>query len=198
MEKISNLDSRELLKRAESFIFSTGINDGAAKLCKANMKYGLAMFQLIQEKYGFEPNATFISSPDETVSRNTYRWNSGLGYGGKIIWGNGDDKLVFLNVKPNCCGILVGGLEELPEVYDIIKRIDEIKGSELFYNNIPLNWDYDVSNHFINCYETKNLSDIELPPYMFFIHGAAPEYRDEKYGIGLYIDKSKFLKELAI
>lgn len=198
MDKISNIDSRELLKRAESFIFSTGINDGAAKLCKANMKYGLAMFHLIQEKYGFEPKATFISSPDETVSRNTYRWNSGLGYGGKIIWGNGSDKLVFLNVKPNCCGILVGGLDVLPEVYEIIKKIDEIKESELYYNDILLNWDYDVSNHFINCFETKNLSDIELPPYMFFIHGSAPEYRNEKYGMGLYIDKSKFLKELAI
>ena len=33
---------------------------------------------------------------------------------------------------------------------------------------------------------------------MFFIHGSAPEYRDEKYGMGLYVDKSKFLKELAI
>jgi hypothetical protein len=197
-QKISNLEPQDILNRAKSFIFSTGINDGAAKLCRANMKYALAMFHIIQERYGFEPKATFISSPDETVSRNSYRWNSGFGYGGKLIWGNGNEKIIFLNVKPNCCGILVGGLEELPEVYEIIKKIDEIKGSELYYNDIPLNWDYDVSNHFINCFETKNLSNIELPPYIFFIHGSAPEFIDEKYGMGLYVDKSKLLKELAI
>ena len=198
MDKISNLDSRELLKRAESYIFSTGINDGAAKLCKANMKYGLAMFHLIQEKYGFEPKATFISSPDETISRNTYRWNSGLGYGGKIIWGNGSDKLVFLNVKPNCCGILVGGLEEIPDPYDLIKTIDKVKNVKLYNNEVLLNWDYGVSNHFINCFETKFLSDIDFPPYMFMIHGSAPEFRDDKHGMGLYIDVSKTLKERAI
>ncbi|MFX1394386.1 MAG: hypothetical protein ACFFAH_12540, partial [Promethearchaeota archaeon] len=197
-QNLSNLQREELLKRAESFVFSTGINDGAAKLCKANIKYGLTMFHLIQEKYGFEPTANFISSPDETISRNVFRWNSGIGYGGKLNWGNGNDKLIFLNVKPNCCGILVGGLEEIPEVYDIIKKIDEIKGTELYHNDILLNWDYDISNHFINCFETKNLSDIDLPPFIFFIHGSATEFRDDKYGLGLYIDKSPILKDLAI
>ncbi|TFG25330.1 MAG: hypothetical protein EU529_01250 [Promethearchaeota archaeon] len=195
---VSNLQRAELLNRAESFIFSMGLNDGASKLCKANMKYGLAMFHLIQEKYGFDPKATFISSPDETISRNVFRWNSGIGYGGKLNWGNGKDKIIFLNVKPNCCGILVGGLEEVPEVYEIIKRIDEIKGSELYHNNILLDWDYDVSNHFISCFETKNLSDISLPPYIFFIHGSAIELTDDKHGLGLYVDKSRTLKDSAI
>jgi hypothetical protein len=56
-----------------------------------------------------------------------------------------------------------------------------------------------VSNHFINCFETRNLSDLDLPPYIFFIHGSAPEFRDDnKYGAGLYIDKSKLLNELSI
>ena len=99
--EVSSLDKKKLLTRAKQFIFSTGLNDGTSKLCKANMKYGLAQFHIIQEKYGLEPNATFISSPDETISRNAYRWNSGLGYGGRITWGKGNDKLVFLNTKPN-------------------------------------------------------------------------------------------------
>ena len=125
--KTSELSKIELLQRANNFIFSTGLNDGASKLCKANMKYGLAQFHLIQEKYGFEPKATFISSPDETISRNNFRWNSGLGYGGRLNWGSGNDKIVFLNIKPNCCGILAGGLEELPDAYEIIKKIDTVK-----------------------------------------------------------------------
>ncbi len=196
--KISELSKLDLLKRAKEHIFSTGLNDGASKLCKANMKYGLAQFQVIQEKHGFEPKATFISSPDETISRNNFRWNSGLGYGGRLNWGDGNDKIIFLNVKPNCCGILVGGLEEIPNPYDLIKKIDKVKSMELYDNDVLINWDYGVSNHFINCFETKILSDIDFPPYMFMIHGSAPEFRDDKYGIGLYIDIAKTLKERAI
>ncbi|MFX1304799.1 MAG: hypothetical protein ACFE9X_15705 [Promethearchaeota archaeon] len=197
-QNISELSKSDLLDRASQFIFSTGLNDGASKLCKANMKYGLSMFHLIQEKYGFEPKATFISSPDETISRNKYRWNSGLGYGGRLNWGSGEDKLIFLNTKPNCCGILVGGFEELPDPYELIKKIDRIKSEELYHDEILIDWDYGISNHFINCFETKNLSDIDLPPYIFLIHGSAPEFRDNSYGMGLYIDKSKTLKDIAI
>ncbi|UCC19080.1 MAG: hypothetical protein JSV62_13390 [Promethearchaeota archaeon] len=196
-QNISDLSRAELLDRASQFIFSTGLNDGTSRLCKANMKYGLAQFHLIQEKYGFDPRAVFISSPDETISRNKFRWNSGLGYGGRLNWGEGNDKLIFLNTKPNCCGILVGGLEELPDPYNLIKKIDTIKSHELYHENILIDWDYGVSNHFINCFETKNLSDIDLPPYMFLIHGSAPEFRDDTYGIGLYVDKSKTLKEIS-
>ncbi len=196
-QKVSHLKKVELLKRAEQFIFSTGINDGASKLCKANMKYGLAQFHVILEKYGAEPKATFISSPDETISRNAFRWNSGLGYGGRLNWGHGNERFIFLNVKPNHCGILVGGLDELPNTYEIIKRIDEVKSTKLYYDNIQINWDYAVSNHFINCFKTKNLSNSDLPPYMFMVHGSAPEFRDDTYGIGLYIDKSKTLKTFA-
>jgi len=192
------LSKVELLDRASQFIFSTGLNDGTSKLCKANMKYGLAQFHLIQEKYGFEPKATFISSPDETISRNKFRWNSGLGYGGRLNWGSGNDKLIFLNSKPNCCGILVGGLEELPDPYNLITKIDKIKSEPLYYDDFLIDWDYGISNHFINCFETKELSDIDLPPYLFLIHGSAPEFRDDCHGIGLYIDKSKILKDIAI
>jgi hypothetical protein len=196
-QEVSHLKKDELLQRAKQFIFSTGINDGASKLCKANMKYGLAQFHLIQEKYGFEPKALFISSPDETISRNAFRWNSGLGYGGRLNWGKGNERFIFLNVKPNHCGILVGGLGDLPNAYEIIKQIDEIKATNLYHDNIQINWDYGISNHFINCFKTKNLSNLDFPPYMFMVHGSAPEFRDDKYGIGLYIDKSKTLKTLA-
>ncbi len=198
-QKVSELTKLDLLDRANQFIFSTGLNDGASKLCKANMKYGLAQMHLIQEKYGFEPKATFISSPDETISRNKFRWNSGLGYGGRLNWGEGGETIIFLNVKPNCCGLLVGGLKEVPDPYDLIKKIDDVKSTELYHSDILINWDYGISNHFINCFETKNLSDLDLPPYIFLIHGSAPEFRDDnEYGAGLYIDKSKLLKEQSV
>ncbi|MFX1389535.1 MAG: hypothetical protein ACFE9Z_05665 [Promethearchaeota archaeon] len=198
-QNISDLSKSSLLDRANQFIFSTGLNDGTSKLCRANMKYGLAQFQIIQEKYGLEPKAMFISSPDETISRNKFRWNSGLGYGGRLSWGDGNDKLIFLNIKPNCCGILVGGMDELPDPYSLIKKIDKIKSEDLYFDDIKINWDYGISNHFINCFETKNLSDLDLPQYTFFIHGSAPEFREDREdGFGLYIDKSILLKDIAI
>ncbi|MBD3215073.1 MAG: hypothetical protein GF311_20870 [Candidatus Lokiarchaeota archaeon] len=196
--EVSDLSKKELLARSSKFIFSTGLNDGTSSLCKENMKYGLAQMHLIQEKYGFEPNALFISSPDETISRNKYRWNSGYGYGGKLEWGAGNDKIVFLNTKPNHCGILVLGLWEMMDPYEIIKKIDEIKSKELYFDDIRLNWDYGISNHFISCFKTNNLTDIEYPPYIFLIHGSAPELRDDSYGVGIYIDKSDNLKNMSI
>ncbi len=190
------------MNRASRFIFSTGINDGASILCKKNMAYGLAQIHLIQEKYGFTPKACFISSPDETISKNPFRWNSGFGYGGKLNWGNGKEHAIFLNTKPNYCGILVGGLEEKPEALEIIKKIDEIKTSPLYYSlngwDIKITWDFNVSNHFINCFKIQNYSDIKLPPYIFFIHGSVPEFKDDTYGMGLYVDKSQTLKDLSI
>ncbi|MFO7797364.1 MAG: hypothetical protein R6W84_14570 [Promethearchaeia archaeon] len=197
-QKISSLSKKELLERSTQFIFSTGLNDGTSSLCQWNMKYGLAQMHIIQEKYGFDPNALFISSPDETISRNQYRWNSGFGYGGKLVWGSGEDKLIFLNTKPNHCGILVIGLWDMMNPYDLIKKIDEIKSKELYLDDIHLDWDFGTSNHFISFYKTNNLTEIEYPPYICLIHGSAPELRDDKYGMGVYIDKSKNLKNMAI
>ncbi|TXT61172.1 MAG: hypothetical protein BAJALOKI1v1_1170005 [Promethearchaeota archaeon] len=197
-KKISELSKKKLLERAEQYIFSTGLNDAASKLCRLNMRYGLAQMHIIQEKYGFEPNAYFISSPDETISRNSYRWSSGYGYGGKIVWGTGKDKIVFLNTKPNHCGILVGGLWECPDPYELIKNMNEIKSKELYIDNILVNWDFDKSNHFISCFKTKSVSDLKIAPYVFLIHGSAPELRGDKYGIGVYIDQSKNLQDISI
>jgi len=196
-DNFSNLNKKDILARAKKFIFSTGLNDGASQLSKENMKFGLAQFHYIQHKFGFEPKALFISTPDETVSRNTFRWNSGISYGGRICWGSGQEKFIFLNVKPNCCGLLVGGLYERPDPTEVIKRIEIIQNDDLYLEDVKLKWDYYVGNHFIDFYKTKNLSDIDFPPYVFVIHGSLSEFRDDRYGIGLYVDKSKTLKQKA-
>ncbi|MFX0096493.1 MAG: hypothetical protein ACFE7E_01900, partial [Candidatus Hodarchaeota archaeon] len=109
-----NMSKEDLLKRAKDHIFSLGLRDAASRLCQANMQYGLAKFHIAQEKYGIRPDATFISAPDETVTRNKERWSSGVGYGGKITWGDGREDFMILDVMPNACGMLVGGLEKLP------------------------------------------------------------------------------------
>jgi hypothetical protein len=82
-------NKNDLLSRAESHIFSTGLNDGGTQLCRANMKYGLAKIHWVQEQFGLKPDATFISTPDMTITRNAARWQSGFGYGVRSAGGMG-------------------------------------------------------------------------------------------------------------
>jgi hypothetical protein len=197
--KISDLNSSEILKRAKKYIFSTGLNDIASRLCRANMVYGLAKFHLAQENYGLDPSATFISTPDETITRNIDRWENGLGYGGKVSWGSGNEKFIFLDVKPNACGMIVGGLDSLPKPSEILERIKHIR-SEIFYlDNIPLVWDFATGNHFIDIFKISTSLNLNLPPYAFIIHCSVPEFKgDNEKGTGLYYNKSKALQENLI
>ncbi|MHA1410690.1 MAG: hypothetical protein ACTSQY_10365, partial [Candidatus Odinarchaeia archaeon] len=138
--EIKKLSEQELFKRAEQHIFSTGLNDIASRLCKTNMVYGLSKFHLAQENFGLEPSATFISTPDETVTRNIGRWENGLGYGGKISWGEGSEKFIFLDVKPNACGMLLGGLDELPTPKDVLTKIEQLQSKSYYIDDVKIKW----------------------------------------------------------
>ncbi|MBE0520197.1 hypothetical protein IBX35_04055 [Candidatus Bathyarchaeota archaeon] len=186
----------ELLKRAARHFFSTGLGDGASYLCRENMKYGLAKIHIVQEKFGLDPNATFVSTPDETVTRNLTRWKAGFGYGGKLIWGSGTDKLIILDTKPNACGMLVGGLDELTEPKELIEQIQSVK-KDFYIDDIQIDWDFCKGNHFIDLFKVVNESlELDLTEYAFIVHGSVPELRGETgKGLGLYFDKSESLKE---
>ncbi len=196
MIELESLDKPSLLKRAKSHYFSTGMADGAAYLARENMKYGLAKIHLVQEKFDMEPNATFISTPDETVTRNLARWKAGFGYGGKLQWGSGNEKFIVLDSKPNACGMLVGGLNELPEPAELIERIHAAK-KELFVDDVAIDWDLYKGNHFIDLFKVVRRSmDVFIPDYAFIIHGSVSELRGEtEKGMGLYLDRSDTLKE---
>lgn len=188
----------ELLARAEAHIFSTGLRDGGTQLCRANMRYGLAKIHWVQERFGLKPDATFISTPDMTITRNAARWKSGFGYGGKITWGDGDTELVILNVKPNTCGMLVGGLDRLPDSSELIYKVSRLKDRKDEINGIEIQWDFHLSNHFIDLFWVKPLGGANFPEYVFIIHSAARELRgDNRMGFGLYYDRSLVLGNLA-
>jgi hypothetical protein len=192
------MSHEELLKRAKGHFFSTGMGDGASILCRVNMKYGLAKIHLMQEQLGFKPDATFVSTPDETVTRNISRWKAGFGYGGKLTWGSGNDKLIILDGKPNACGMLVGGLNEIPDPKDLIERIHDVK-RDLFIDDLKIDWDMYKGNHFIDVFEVvKRSGELDLPKYVFIMHGSVSELRGETdKGLGLYWDKSEALNDLA-
>ncbi|MFB0535674.1 MAG: hypothetical protein ACETWR_11920, partial [Anaerolineae bacterium] len=184
-------EREELLRRAERHIFATGPRDCGQSLCVANMKYGLAKIHYLQQQLGLPADATFIGAPDMTVTRNVNRWNSGFGYGGKLTWGNGAQELMILDVKPNCCGMLVGGLDHLPDYDLLIERLDRFKDDETRLDGVKINWDFDRSNHFIDVFQVRALADVPLPEYAFVIHCAGSELRGETLlGEGLYWDAS--------
>ncbi|NCO24429.1 MAG: hypothetical protein GW897_04890 [bacterium] len=195
------MDREEYLSRAKDHLFMTGVNDNGMKLCAANMVYGIAKIHFLQEKLGLKADATFISTPDATITRNAERWNNGFGYGGKIEWGNGTLELMILDLLPNACGMLVGGLEELPQIETLIDKVSTIsvKSSDIKVNGIKVVWDFGRGNHFIDVFKVRDIMGMEnFLPYIFIIHGAGDELRDDNpKGYGLYYYRSKRLENIA-
>jgi hypothetical protein len=192
------MNKKDMLQNAKDHCFFIGVSDSGAELCKANSVYGIAGIHSIQKELGMEPNATFITTPDMTITRNSSRWKSGFGYGGKISWGDGKDRIIVLDVKPNACGMLVGGLDHFPDIEDVIKRLHEFEAEPIIMDDIQVTLDFYKSNHFIDVFRLKPMEKLDLPPYAFVIHGSASELKgDNKLGFGLYYDRSKLLKEKA-
>ncbi len=187
------MNLKERLINAKEHIFSTSVGDGAAHLSQENMKFGLAKMHFVQEKLGLEPNATFITTPDETVTRNMGRFEAGISYGGKLSWGPGKERLVMLETKPNTCGMLVGALDEVPDPKDIVKRLDSLLTRESRIGKTVVQWDFYKGNHFIDVFKVKN-SEVNLPEYVVILHAGCPELKkDSAGGFGLYWDHSNML-----
>jgi len=194
------MNREKILRNAKDHCFFIGLTDSGAELCRANTIYGIAGIHYVQHQPGMSPSATFIATPDMTITRNASRWKSGFGYGGKVSWGEGDHDFIILNTKPNACGMLVGGLEELPDIESLIKKLHEMETSTTQIDGIEVIWDFYKSNHFIDLFEVTPVTkiDLDLPPYAFIIHGSADEFKgDNELGFGLYYDKGKQLYEMA-
>ncbi|GAI16099.1 unnamed protein product, partial [marine sediment metagenome] len=161
-------------------------------LCKANSIYGIAGIHYVQNLLGMEPNATFIFTPDMTITRNVGRWRSGFGYGGKISWGDGNNDLIILNTKPNACGMIIGGLEKLPEIEDLIEKLYEMEKDTIKIDGIKIKWDFYKSNHFIDLFRVEPVENLDfyLSPYFFIIHGSVGELTKDNVTIS-FIDSSK-------
>ncbi|MBU2560786.1 MAG: hypothetical protein KKD17_00675 [Nanoarchaeota archaeon] len=199
MKKRLPLTKQGLLNRAEKHMFSTGLNDGTSHICLANMKYGLAKMHYVQQKYGLAPDATFITTPDETVSRNASRWEQGIAYGGKISWGNGRERLMVLDVKPNCCGMLVSGLHDLPKPKSVLRRVFDLEQEATYIDDVRVKWDFYKGNHFIDVFRVDmKEKGLKLPKYAVILHSGCPEMKgDNEKGIGLYWNESKRLMEMS-
>lgn len=199
MSSVTHTITDERLQWAHAHIFSLGLDDSAARLGLANMVYGMAKINVVLQELGYPPDTTFIATPDMTITRNTNRWNAGIGYGGKLLWGDGDRPLVILDVKPNACGMLVGGLDEMPDLQQVVERLADLQTRATSIQGIPIGWDFHRGNHFIDlCRVAPALPGQDLPPYAFVMHGSCPELeQDTALGPGTYWDKAPELLRRA-
>lgn len=176
-----------------------GVDDCGMRLCEANVPYGLAKIHHVQQKLGVDADATFVGSPDATITRNNNRWKQGFGYGGMYRW-SGD--FTVLDIKPNACGMLVGSLPNIPEIDELRERLHSFDTAELTLDGIPIDNDLTESNHFVDVFEVSEADQREPVPgdarYMFIMHSSGHEHREpSERGVGLYWDKSDELCALA-
>lgn len=181
---------KDMLNAARERCFFFGTGDAAQSLCQANIPYGLAKIAWAQRRLGLPEDASFISAPDTTVSRNIRRWADGFGYGGVIQY-TGD--FVTLSIKSNLCGMLLVGLDEAPEPDEVLARADQFKASEPNLDGIPIEWDLGTSNHFVNVLDMDH--PLEGFRTVALLHGSGAEIRgDGPWGMGLYPAESATLR----
>lgn len=186
----STPESNSMLEAARERCFFFGTGDGAQSLCEANIPYGLAKISYVQRRLGLPVDASFISAPDTTVSRNIERWADGFGYGGVIQY-TGD--FVTLSIKSNLCGMLLVGLEEAPDPDTVLYHADRFKAGRPVLDGVPIQWDLGTSNHFVSVLELDQ--PLEGFRTVALIHGSGPEVRnDGPWGMGLYASKSVKLR----
>jgi hypothetical protein len=187
------------LERARDHLFSASVDDSGARLCEANVPYGLAKLHWVQEQLGLPQDATFVASPDCTITRNVRRWQQGIGYGGVYEW-SGD--FAVLDIKTNSCGMIVGSLPEFPELEDVRARLHQLDELALTLDGIELDNDLTESNHFVDVFEVSEDKSTEKAPggarYFFIMHSSGHELRGATaHGPGLYFDQSEDLHAMA-
>lgn len=179
-------ERRERLARARDRSFFFDVEDAAARLCRANVAFGLAKIHWLQERLGFEPDATYVSTPDSTVTRNIDRWTSGFGYGGAFEWSG---RVMPLELKPNCCGMLAAGLHEAPPVDETRHTIARLAETTIPVDGVAAQWDMHRGNHFINLYRVADPEVTSGCPFLVVMHSSGSEFRGPTpRGPGLYMN----------
>lgn len=191
--------SKSGLEKAREHCFMAGVGDVGMQLCEANVPYGLAKIHHAQREIGVPCDATFVGSPDATITRNDKRWSQGFGYGGVYAW-SGD--FAVLDIKPNACGMIVGALPNLPALEEIRERLHALDKEPLELDGVELDNDLTESNHFVDVLTVNRSASTEESPggaeHFFIMHSSGHEHRGEtRRGPGLYYDQSQTLADMA-
>lgn len=196
--QVAILEPRELLECAASHIITEpSVPDSATELAAINLRYGLAKIHWVQKALGHSADAVFVAAPDMTTPRQITKWNWGLAVGGTLCWGDGDRELVFLDLQVSTSAALVGGLNDEPDLRQLVSRVHRLRRKPPTIMGVESDWGLDSGNRFLNAYRVCHATDHSLQPYVFILHGGDAEVkRPSKLGIGLDYEKSRPLRDL--
>lgn len=180
MAAVGDISGEKLLNVAEDRIFSLGPRDLASALSYENMRYGLGKMIYALD----DDDVCCVFGPDATITRNVGRWQSGFGYGAVIKWP--DNGIIFPELRPNACGMLLAKIDELPSQDELAESIARVESSELYLDETKIKPDFGKGNHFLEFYKVMGVSpDIEdrMPQDANYviIHGSASERKDDLY-----------------
>jgi hypothetical protein len=182
----------ELLSLAKSRIVSFSTNDASAKLSRLNTQYGLGKIIYALLKRGASPESVYcVFGPDAGVTRNAKRWKSGFGYGCLIRWAGADelgDDILFPQVRPNACGILVVVVSRVPTPHELLGKIQAFEGKKTKINGVSLHWNMGESNHFIEVrrVEESRWEGVRDGDYVALIHASPNELKAELYDFKIW------------
>lgn len=143
--------------------------DTTMELALHNLHYGLLKIQHVLSCTG-GGEVYFLPTPDLSTTSNRTRWRSGFAYGGLLLW-NCDRWLQFPELRPNGCGVLLGGQYQPFDLGATRRRIEDAK------IRFKEDWDYSRGNHFIGLYR----GDEE--EWYFLLHGGTKSIKNR---LGLF------------
>jgi hypothetical protein len=193
------MEMSQALDSAQQRIFMASVGDTGSQLCERNMRYGLAKIHHVEAQLGSDPRSFFVGAPDATITRNRMRWRQGFGYGGIL---RTPSTMAILDGKPNGCGMLVADIgPNPPSEKQVFDNADALRRGQLELDGVPLEYDLDESNHFVDVCELEQryaTSPKELPRHLVVLHSSGHEHRaSSPFGAGLYFDQSDELARRA-
>jgi hypothetical protein len=178
--KSGGSSGKQLLEYAEERVFFLGIRDLTSAVSQKNMLYGLGKML-----YVLDGGAFCVFGPDATITRNKERWTSGFGYGCVIRWS--DEGIIFPEMRPNGCGMILAKLEELPQRDELFESIAGLNEEGLEVEGFEIKPDFGKGNHFFEIYKAVEVSpDVQRTMssrYYAILHCSSPERKDEIYGM---------------
>lgn len=177
----------DLLALAQSRIVSFSVNDSSARLSRMNTQYGLGKIIYALGRRGVPADSVYcVFGPDAGITRNAKRWASGFGYGCLIRWAGAEelgDDILFPEVRPNACGMLVAAVPNVPIPHELLERIQRVKEKRPEINGVPLHWNVGESNHFIEVrrVEDSHWEGVHDGDHIVLIHTSPNEFKRELY-----------------
>lgn len=165
----------ERIKHAEKYLFNLGMQDTAGRIGEINAIWFIAKMHYIQEKLGYEPKAMVIGSPDFTFQKSVDKFQASVPEGAKVIWGGNSYNFIPVEIRPDFCGMLVGGADDssydniLDKLYEMKRKRYEIDSVEIQLRN------FSPGSHFLNVYEIKNHEELNLPERVAILHTSSNE-----------------------